>query len=541
MATGIRTRTPSETEIYEAAKNSQTALQLGSIPSPDGTKDLTFTIVAFNKKTGEWVDTKTLQQDRTTMHKITTLAQTIICSHDINHPEHPMDTISYIDKNGIHIKGSSKVVKHNAIQINTPQLHEMYESAIHSDHERLLAFDQKFAEGEFKNLLEIELEIDNLPSSKLKTDLRGTIEENSNLSFSVIAGKVCHQLRVEYYRSLPRSLQCDETQQMLDGGRTSLVELNKYVRQQRTVQEPWLALTNMISSYVHSSPASNESVLFDSENDSDEHDTLFTSPIGNNKANLPVWARNYNDSTDSIGEDEFSDDLYFNFKTNPDAVPLFPDEPLVHQKPVQPHPDLDLFVSVQNKAMPQNPSHSASETDTDDEISVDEPSEAMELPLKSEQPQPYGKNLLEIATKLKRLEEISYYSNILDTYSNPENSTEVLPLIINDFELRDGKKEFTTRAINWVKENEKTQLMEMIRTISNKLSKNPEYKGDNQQEKYMLFYLATVFTIWHKGHQLSEKNVVRNMRPSILIQLFKNSIFTTNETLHPGQTPAKIK
>src|SRR3990167_5429073 len=343
MTSEVRGRTPLEVEIYQAAENRQTALQLGSIRSSDGTKDLTFTVVAFNKKTGEWVNTETLQNDSGIMHKINTLAETIICSHRAGHPDLPMENISYIDRSGIHFKDSPAVVEHRTTPITAAELNEKYESVTYADHEMLIEFDQKFARGDFENLTEIEEEINKLPPSELKGHLSRAIKEGS--SFEDKATSVRHELRLSYYQSFA---QCDEMQQNLSRGiPLSEIETSfkENARKYRTAQEPWLELTNVISSYVHNSRAMIKPAPspFDVDFDDicDEHDALFTTSRLDD-ANLPPWAiiRNV---LPFESDDEHN--LDFDLQNNDDAdEELLPDQSFKDS-------DLELFVSINNKVV----------------------------------------------------------------------------------------------------------------------------------------------------------------------------------------------
>ena len=84
--------------------------------------------------------------------------------------------------------------------------------------------------------------------------------------------------------------------------------------------------------------------------------------------------------------------------------------------------------------------------------------------------------------------------------------------------------------------------MELINNISQKIWENQNYKGDTIEEKYMLFYLATTFTIWHTGMLLIDKaSSLGSMNHATLIYLFKQSIHITKARLYPTKSAIKKK
>lgn len=532
-----------EQKIYQAASNPQQALRLGSIPNVDGTKEITFTIVALNKKTGEWINTATLQNNTAIMEKINAIAETIICSHRDGHPNLPMENISYIDRNGIHLKESDEIVRHSDTLISKPELNEKFESIIYPDLKKVIEFEKKLVNNEIKETAELEKEIKKFPESELKGHLNRAVKDG--VSFNTKANNVLQELRL-HLQQCNHSADISQISEEEDLFSELVSGLNSNARKPRTAQEPWLALTNVISSYYHNSQVTTSS-FFESTSD-DDGESLF-STVNFVKPTTPAWAQSA--PLSSIGYDSSDDETSIEDSEESSATessdPLPPPLQTVH-KPVQPpkpvsppkDSDIELFVSIKDKGVvPPKPSifefdEDSWESGTDNQES---PSAPVTISNFGEVQLTAGEYLLNVSKKLERLEDI--HSDVLFNYSNPALSKEVLQPLIDHFELSDEKKDFSIRAINWVKVQERTLLKEMIQPISKKIFANDSYQGDTIEEKYILFYLATVFTIIQKGELLKNPST-RPMDQSELIFLFRLWIPRVNQTVNPSKVFKKM-
>ena len=151
----------------------------------------------------------------------------------------------------------------------------------------------------------------------------------------------------------------------------------------------------------------------------------------------------------------------------------------------------------------------------------------------------YGAKFIEISNKLFRLEN-PREDFIFNYYMQPKNSQK-LNLLVNHFNLKNDTNDFPMKAINWINTQEKTTLMEIIKTISHKTWLNPNnYKGDTTEENYVIFYLATTFTIWQEGNDLTNPHW-RIMDPSSMIFLFQQTIHIANARLYPSKKATKVK